>query len=69
MSESDGLLQTKKIKLSESCETLIDWQRDVMKGEMLSDIPVNTAQTLLEKQFPNQPFISREINQLKLLLT
>ena len=50
VSESDSVPQTKKIKLSE-CETLTDWQRDMMKGEMLSDIPVTTAQTLLKKQF------------------
>ena len=67
VSESDGVPQTKKIKLSESCETLIDWQRDIMKREMLSDIPVNTAQTLLKKQFPNfnglQPTIHQQRNQ------
>ena len=28
VSESDSVPQTKKIKLSESCETLTDWQRD-----------------------------------------
>ena len=51
VSESDSVPLTKKIKLSESCETLTDWQRDMIKGEMLSDISVTTAQTLLKKQF------------------
>ena len=53
MSESDSVPETKKMKLSESCETLTGWQRDMMKGEMLSDILVNIAQSLLKKQFPN----------------
>ena len=67
VSESDSVPQTKKIKLSESCQTLTDWQRYMMKGEMLSDISVTTAQTLLMKQFPNfngsQPTFYQQRNQ------
>ncbi len=67
MSESDSVPETKKMKLSESCETLNGWQRDMMKGEMLSDIPVNIAQSLLKKQFPNfnglQPTVYQQRNQ------
>ena len=50
--ESDNNPKAKKRRLSE-CETLPDCQRDVMEGGMLSDIPINVAQLLLKKQFPN----------------
>ena len=49
--EGEEVPETKKMKLSE-CD-LTDWQNDIMKGEMLSDIPINIAQHLLKKQFPN----------------
>ena len=43
------------------------WQMDIMKGEMLSDIPINVAQRLLKKQLPNlrglQPTVYQQKNQ------
>ena len=46
------------------------WQRNIMDRKMLWDIPINIAQHLLKKEFPNsrgysQLFISRELKQLK----
>ena len=63
----DEVPETKKMKLFGS-ETLIDWQRDIIKGEMLSDIPINVAQRLLKKQFPYltglQPTVYQQKNQI-----
>ena len=64
-SETDEVPETKKMKLSE-CD-LTDCQSGIMKGEMLSDIPINIAQRLLKKQFSNlkglQPTVYQQRNQ------
>ena len=39
---TDNVSEAKKVKLSE-CENLTDWQIDIVKGEMLLDIPINIA--------------------------
>ena len=65
-SSVDEVPETKEMKLSE-CENLTDWQMDIMKGEMLSDILINVAQCFLKKQFPNlrglQPTFYQQKNQ------
>ena len=48
---TDNISEAKKVKLSER-ENLTDWQVDIVKGEILLDIPINIAQSLLKKQFP-----------------
>ena len=54
------------MKLSE-CKNLTDWQRDIMDGKMLSDIPINIVQCLLKKQFPDlkglQPTVYQQRTQ------
>ena len=61
---TDNVSEAKKVKLSER-ENLTAWQVDIVKGEMLSDIPINIAQSLLKKQLASmhcsQQFISRDI--------
>ena len=63
---TDNISEAKKVKLSE-CENLTDWQVDIVKGEMLSDIPINIAQSLLKKQFPGlnalQPTVYQQRSQ------
>ena len=60
---TDNISEAKKVKLSE-CENLTDWQVDIVKGEMLSDIHINIAQSLLKKQFPSlkalQPIVYQQ---------
>ena len=61
-----NITEVKKMKLSE-CKNLIDWQRDIMDGKFLSDIPINFAQCLLKKQFPDlkglQPTVYQQRTQ------
>jgi hypothetical protein len=38
---------------SNRSEDLAEWQRDILKGEKLSDVPINIAQRLLKTQFPH----------------
>ena len=65
-SSVDEVPETKKIKLSVSeSENVTDWQRDIMRGEMLSDIAINIAQRLLKKQFPNLTGLQPTLYQLK----
>ena len=60
---TDKVSEAKKVKFSER-ENLTDWQVDIVKGKMLSDIPINIAQFLLKKQFPGlkalQPIVYQQ---------
>ena len=61
---ADEVPETKKMELSE-CENFTEWHSDIMKEEMLSDVPINIAQCLLKKQFPNLKGLQPTVNQQK----
>ena len=62
----DNIPKAKKMKLSVvhgiNCT---DWQRGIVNGEMLSDIPINIAQSLFKKQFPDIKGLQPTVYQLR----